>query len=69
MTFLKDMPNPTPEDLASPEFQAIWSVIKSWDVNVPDYYEGYMGANGSHVKLILEALETQRESADPRPVQ
>ncbi|MGY2258150.1 hypothetical protein [Pseudomonas sp. SDO55104_S430] len=51
-----EMPNPTEADLASPEFEAIWQVIKSWDVNVPTHYEGYCGANGSHVKMILNAL-------------
>jgi hypothetical protein len=40
-----------------PLFEAIWSVIKSWDVNVPEYYNGYCGANGSHVALIYEAVE------------
>jgi hypothetical protein len=54
---LGDMPNPTDEDLKSPEFNAIWNVIRSWDVNVPESYSGYCGANGSHVKLILMALE------------
>lgn len=53
----RPMPNPTEEQLASPEFQVIWDVIKRWDVNVPDYYEGYCGANGSHVALILNALD------------
>ena len=50
------MPNPTEEDLNSPAFEAIWNVIKTWDVNVPEYYVGYCGANGSHVMLILNAL-------------
>lgn len=50
------MPNPSPEMLASPQFEAIWSVIKSWDVNVPEAYSGYCGANGSHVAMILNAL-------------
>ena len=53
---LPDMPNPTDEQLTSPEFDAIWQVIKSWDVNVPEHYVGYCGANGSHVALILNAL-------------
>ena len=52
----RPMPNPTPEQLSSPEFEAIWQVIKSWDVNVPEFYDGYCGANGSHVALILDAL-------------
>jgi hypothetical protein len=52
-----DMPSPTSEDLESPVFNAIWDVVKGWDVNVPEFYDGYCGANGSHVKLILNALE------------
>lgn len=54
------MPNPTEADLASPVFEAIWQTIKTWDVYVPAYYVGYMGANGSHVKLILDALQALR---------
>jgi len=50
------MPSPTEEQLSSPEFEAIWSVIKSWDVNVPEFYENYCHADGSHVALILNAL-------------
>ncbi len=54
----KEMPNPTPEQVENdPAFQAIWNVIKSWDVSAPEYYFGYCGANGSHVALILNALE------------
>lgn len=51
------MPNPTPQQLHDPAFNAIWQVIKSWDINVPAYYNGYCGANGSHVVLILNALK------------
>jgi hypothetical protein len=54
----KEMPNPTPEQVKNdPAFQAIWQVIKTWDVNAPEYYFGYCGANGSHVALILNALQ------------
>lgn len=49
-------PDPTPEMLDRPAFQAIWSVIKGWDVNVPDVYAGYCGATGNHVRAILDAL-------------
>lgn len=56
--FRPGMPDPTDEQLASPEFEAIWQMIKSWDINVPEYYDGYCGANGSHVAMILSALET-----------
>jgi hypothetical protein len=53
----KEMPNPTPEEMASPQFEAIWNIIKTWDINVPEYYSGYSGGNGSHVKLILDELK------------
>jgi hypothetical protein len=54
---ITEMPNPTEEQMKSPIFNAIWEVIKDWDVNVPEYYEGYCGANGSHVALILEKIK------------
>ena len=54
--FIQDMPNPSEEDLNDPMFEAIWQRIKDWDINVPSYYNGYCGANGSHVMLILNAL-------------
>lgn len=50
------MPNPTEADLASSAFNAIWNATKTWDVNVPEFYQGYCGMNGSHVMLILNAL-------------
>ena len=51
------MPNPTAMDLVDPLFNAIWNATKTWDVNVPEYYDGYYcGLNGSHVMLILEAV-------------
>jgi hypothetical protein len=50
------LPNPTPEDLKDPLFEAIWRVTKTWDVNVPEYYSGYCGMNGSHVMLILNEI-------------
>lgn len=53
----KKMPNPTKRDLEDPIFNSIWKVIKKWDINVPECYSGYCGANGSHVMLILKALK------------
>lgn len=50
-------PDPTEVDLLTPEFNTIWQVIKTWDINVPEAYDGYCGATGSHVKAILDALE------------
>jgi len=51
-------PDPTPEMLADPQFNAIWNCIKSWDINVPAAYSGYCGANGNHARAILDALRT-----------
>jgi hypothetical protein len=55
-------PDPTPEMLEDPEFEAIWQVIKSWDINVPRAYFGYCGATGNHVRAILDGLRRGRGS-------
>ena len=52
----KDWPDPTPEMLDDPTFNAIWDVIKTWDINVPEVYDGYCGATGNHVRAIMDAL-------------
>lgn len=53
----RSWPDPTPEMLNSdPLFDAIWSVIKTWDINVPHAYTGYMGATGNHVRAIYDAM-------------
>lgn len=49
-------PDPTPDMLKSPVFEAIWQCIKGWDINVPAAYVGYEGATGNHVRAILDAL-------------
>ncbi len=50
-------PDPTPEMLQDPRFEAIWQTIKRWDINVPGAYGGYCGATGNHVRAILDALD------------
>lgn len=50
------LPSPTTQEIESELFNSIWKIIKSWDIQVPEYYDGYMGANGSHVKLIIDGL-------------
>ena len=56
-----DWPDPTPEMLESPEFEAVWNVIKSWDISVPEAYgDFYCGATGNHVRAILDALENAK---------
>jgi hypothetical protein len=54
----KDMPKPNHDD---PMFDAIWNVIKSWDIAVPEYYSGYTGAMGNHVQLILDAINAHQK--------
>ena len=48
--------DPTPEELDTPEFNAIWELIKNWDINVPEVYDGYCSSTGNHVVAILDAL-------------
>ena len=55
-------PDPTPEMLSDPEFEAIWQAIKTWDINVPRAYQGYCGATGNHVRAILDGLRRAREA-------
>lgn len=50
------LPTPTPEQLESTEFAAVWNAIKTWDINVPGAYSGYCGALGNHAVAILDAL-------------
>lgn len=52
-----EWPDPTPAELEDPRFNAVWEVIKTWDINVPGVYVGYMGACGNHAAAILHALQ------------
>lgn len=58
-------PDPTPEMLNTPEFNAIWDCIKRWDINAPSVHRGYCGATGNHVRAILDAL---RSRPHPQPI-
>lgn len=50
-------PDPTHEMLdGDPLFEAIWQRLKTWDVNVPEVYNGYMGATGNHARAIYDAV-------------
>ena len=47
--------DPTEADLADPVFNAIWGVIKTWDVSTEN--NGlYSGATGTDVMMILDAI-------------
>lgn len=51
-------PDPTPAMLAKdPLFEAIWQVIRTWDINVPEQYNGYTGATGNHARAIYDAVK------------
>jgi hypothetical protein len=65
-TYSMEMPDPNDQDLEDPLFNAIYQAIKTWDVNVPDAYGGYCGANGSHAKIILDAVRSQVLGAEER---
>jgi hypothetical protein len=44
-----------------PRFDAIWDIIKTWDIAVPEVYSGYCGATGSHVAAILGAIDANAD--------
>lgn len=58
--FHRPWPDPTPEMLADPLFNAIWQCIKTWDISVPGAYTGYMGATGNHARAIFDAINAER---------
>lgn len=52
-------PDPTPEDLKRPEFEAVWRAIRGWDIGrepPPGRQRLYAGATGNEVMHILNAL-------------
>ena len=55
-------PDPTPEMLETPEFEAVWNCIKFWDIHVPGVNTDrvYENATGNHVRAILDALKGNR---------
>lgn len=57
---LEEMPNPSPAELLLPEFEALWQVVKNWDINVRTHYRLYCSGNGSHVKMLLDGLNLYR---------
>jgi NTP pyrophosphatase (non-canonical NTP hydrolase) len=49
-------PMSNPRDVDSPVFKAVWNAIRKWDIGDPERYTGHMGATGSHVQQILDAV-------------
>ena len=57
--------DPKPEELETMDFNAVWDVIKKWDIAVPEEIDGsglYSGATGNHVVSILDALKEIKET-------
>ena len=52
--------DPIPEMEGHPIWEAIWNEIKTWDINVPTEYVGYMGATGNHAAAIFLAIRNAR---------
>ncbi len=57
----KKFRDPLPEEIDTPEFNAVWDCIRRWDIGLPwDIHKSggqlYSGATGNHVVAILDAL-------------
>ena len=55
------MRDPKPEEITTTEFEAVWNVIKHWDIGVPEDIADnggqlYCHGTGTHVVCILDAL-------------
>lgn len=57
----KRWPDPTPEMLKDPMFNAIWEVMMTWDIAVDNEYEGYMAATGNHVRAVYDAIKKVKD--------
>jgi hypothetical protein len=55
----KQLRDPSPEELESPRFNAIWNAIKAWDIQRQSG-EGYARATGADVCTILDAVDAPR---------
>ncbi len=62
-----EWPDTTSEMLETVLFDTIWRTIKTWDVNVPHAYSGYMGATGNHVRAIYDAVAPMLTRPLPQP--
>lgn len=54
---IKEIPNPSKEDINTELFNQIYNIIKDWDISIPEYYNGYTSGNGSHAKLIYDVVK------------
>lgn len=59
---MKKLRDPRYEEIDTPLFQAVWGVIKKWDISTGFDKDDmgndlYSGATGNHVVAILDALK------------
>lgn len=53
----RELRDPTPAELASPRFNAVWNAIKKWDIS-RESNGLYAGATGTDVCTILDAIDS-----------
>ena len=41
------------------EFEALWEVMKGWDIGAKEYYSGHTGCMGNHIMIVLKALSKE----------
>jgi hypothetical protein len=57
---MSDYPDPTPEMLDDPLFEAIWQAIKRWDIS--RHNDGvYSGPTGNDARHIYDAVRAERD--------
>jgi hypothetical protein len=73
------MRDPLPEEINTPEFEAVWKCIKNWDIGIPEDImpnggQLYSHGTGNHVVAILDALRkkgfrfnTATDTNNPEP--
>ena len=49
--------DPTPEELETPEFNALWELMKAWDICTTGNYDSYSNTTGNHIVAVLDALK------------
>ena len=50
-------------EITSPEFDAVWNLIKSWEIKIPEINENIYQSNGAHVRLILDVIKNSRPNS------
>lgn len=54
-----------PVNLEHPLFEPIWQAVKGWDIQRL-HGEGYAGATGTDVQIIIDSIESAKEKGNVR---